>query len=791
MLDVRQVSKRYGSIRALSDISLRVEAGEIVAVVGENGAGKSTLVRCVARVLPPDSGTVSVDGIELGRRPRDAIGRGVAVVWQDLALCDNLDVTSNLFLGREVTGRGTLRAATMERAAGSLFDRLGVELPGLDRPIEQLSGGQRQLVAIARATLDRPKVLVLDEPTASLGVVESRAILKVVQRLRAQGVAIVFVSHQLDKVFDIADRIVVLRHGRAVADLRRGETHPDDVVALITGADVESTAGRQLRRLHSLAEQLADADESAVLPLTVSSLSGALSTDRLAIFLAGASTGGDVLRCSASLHLAPPLAAQLEVVPMDGRSFVSRAATTTSIVVVPNLSEMDGDAVASAASAHGQVGAWAAPIIGQSGSLAVIAGFYNNVSQLQNDQVRLLELFSTMAGAALERGRLVETLRRRNRALVGIRDVLETLAQPDLFASGTGLAQPDLFASGMGAALDALCRGLTTEAAALYVEDADRGWAARALSAGVEAGSDSERMMRHRATAGSGVERGIVVAGFEWSAGRAALACQWAGGESPSDARQLIEDAANSFRLAMEREATMEAVREAAALQRSRDIERELALRLGHELRTPLTAIRGFASTMLQPDVTWPDDEKKRFLNIIENEAGRMSRLVAQVFDETAIEIGALRLDRNYCDLVAVVEQAASIAAPHQSEAFLLPASFTVWGDRDRLEQVFVNLISNAYRHNGDGTKVEVSLEAFAGRGQPHVVVKVADDGAGLPADAQAYLNGDTADRSKGQGLGLRLVRGIVAAHGGSIRATVHGGTTVAVRLPIERGGDW
>ena len=777
MLEVRHVSKSYGSIRALSDVSLRVDEGEIVAVVGENGAGKTTLVRCVARVLPPDSGTVTVDDVELGRRPRDAIDRGVAVVWQDLALCENLDVTANLFLGREVAGRGTLKAAAMERDAGGLFASLGVELPGLDRPIERLSGGQRQLVAIARATLDRPKVLLLDEPTASLGIVESRTILDVVQTLRAQGVAILLVSHELDNVFNIADRIVVLRQGRAIADLHSAETHPDDVVALITGADVESTAGRQLRRLHSLAEQLADADESAVLPLTVSSLSGALSTDRLAIFMASGSAGDDGLRCSASLHLAPSLAAELAVVPMDGRSFVSQAASNASIVVVPNLGRMVDDAVADAASAHGLVGAWAAPIIGQSGSLAVIAGFHSNVSPLQEDQIRLLELFSTMAGAALERGRLVETLRRRNRALVGIRDVLETLAEPDLFTSGMGLA------------LDALCRDIATESAALYIEEADRGWAARALSTGVETGSDAELMMRNCVEVGSEVARGVVVANFEWSAGRAALACKWRDGAPPSDASHLIEDAANSFRLAMEREATMEAVQEAAALQRNRDLERELAMRLGHELRTPLTAICGFASTMLQPDVTWPDDDKERFLHIIENEAGRMSRLVAQLFDDTALEKGVLRLDQNYCDLVAVVEQAASIAAPRSSVVFVLPENCTVWGDRDRLEQVFVNLISNAFRHNPEGTRVDVRLKVPAENGQQQVVVEVVDNGAGLPDDALAYLNGETVDGLKGQGLGLRLVRGIVAAHAGSVQATAGAGTTVTVRLPIERGG--
>lgn len=775
MLEVSHLSKRYGSIHALSDVSLRVDEGEIVAIVGENGAGKTTLVRCVARVLLPDSGTVMVDGVELGRRPRDAIGRGVAVVWQDLALCQNLDVTANLFLGREVGGWGTLKAAAMERDAGGQFESLGVELPGLDRPIERLSGGQRQLVAIARATLHQPKVLVLDEPTASLGIVESRKTLDIVRRLRARGVAILLVSHQLDTVFDIADRIVVLRHGQSIADLHRAKAHPDDVVALISGADIESTAGRQLRRLHSLSEQLSDADESTVLPLTVSSLSGALSTDRLAIFMVTGTNGGDVLRCSASLHLAPSLAAELDVVPVDGRSFVSRAASTESIVVVPNLNEMVDDAVAHAASAHGLVGAWAAPIVGQSDSLAVIAGFHSSVSPLQDDQVRLLELFSTMAGAALERGRLVETLRRRNRALLGIRDALETPSEPGRLTAG------------MGAALDALCGEIAAASAALYVKEAGRGWVARALSAGIATGSDPERAMRLSLEAGAEVERGVEICSFAWSAGRAALACKWRDEVPPSDARQLIADAANSFRLAMEREATMEAVQEAAALQRSRDLERELAMRLGHELRTPLTAIRGFASTMLQPDVTWPDDEKERFLHIIANEAGRMSRLVAQLFDDTAIDLGVLRLNQNYCDLVAVVEQAASIAAPRESVLFAVPESFTVWGDRDRLEQVFVNLISNAFCHNPEGTTVDVRLQALPGNGHQHVVVEVVDAGNGLPADALAYLNGEQIDRPKGQGLGLRVVRGIVAAHQGSVQASADMGTTVAVRLPIER----
>jgi D-xylose transport system ATP-binding protein len=187
VLDVREISKRYGSIRALSDVSISVDAGEIVAVVGENGAGKSTLVQCVARAIVADRGSVMLDGVELGRSPRDAIASGISVVWQDLALCENLDVTANLFLGRELVWRGALQSAAMHSRAEAVFADLQVVVPELDRPVERLSGGQRQLVAIARATLNDCRLLVLDEPTAALGVAESRTVLEVTKTLRSRG----------------------------------------------------------------------------------------------------------------------------------------------------------------------------------------------------------------------------------------------------------------------------------------------------------------------------------------------------------------------------------------------------------------------------------------------------------------------------------------------------------------------------------------------------------------------------------------------------------------------------
>ena len=777
MLDVQAISKSFGSIQALSEVSLRVRSGEIVAVVGENGAGKSTLVKCIARSVIPDTGSVSVGGASLGRGPRDAIESGVSVVWQDLALCENLDVTSNLFLGREV-GRGLrLRTASMHARASAMFRDLRVEVPDLDRPIQRLSGGQRQLVAIARATLDDPRVLVLDEPTAALGVAETTTVLEVVETLRDRGVAIVLISHQLDDVFEVADRIVVLRHGTVVADVHRSEAHPDDIVGFITGADVDSSAGRQLRRLHSLAEQLSDADEGSILPLTVSSLSGALHADRLAIFIADRDQdAGTVLRCAASVNLPEGLTVGLGPIDAERRtSFLGEAAVERSMVVVADLRQSAHDPVAEAAVAQGMVGAWAAPIVGQRDVIAVVVGFTDTVAQLHTDQIQLLGLFSTMAGAAIERGRLVETLRERNRYLVGLQGVLETLAGPGPLQGG------------LSPALRALCRGVECDAAGLLLWSGSS-WEARDVARLVDqapsrsdVGRDEE-MMVDALTAGGADD--VYAASFDWSRGRAAVACLWRDRVVPVDAADVVEGAGNSFRLALERELTVEAEQSAATLHRTRTQERLLTRRLGHELRTPLTAIRGFASTLLQPDVEWTDEDQHRFLAIIERESGRMGRLVEQLFDESAIRAGTLRLAFHYCDLVKVLQSAIDIGSSGRQVDVDLPESFTVWGDRDRLQQVFVNLIANAFRHNDHTVAVSVRLEHEPS--SPTVTVRVVDDGVGIPPDAITRLADHPDDPADTHGLGLRLVDGFVRAHGGSVRIEHDERTVVAVELPID-----
>ncbi|MGH3743919.1 MAG: ATP-binding cassette domain-containing protein, partial [Mycobacteriales bacterium] len=208
LLSVRGLEANYGPRRALSGVDLDVFPGEIVALAGENGAGKSTLVRCIAGDLTPAEGNIFLDGerVRLGRKT--IARRGVAVVWQDLALCDNLDVAANLLLGRE-RRRLLLSDAKFHAAAAALLRSLDIPIRDTARPVAALSGGQRQLVAVARAMRDRPRLLILDEPTASLGVVESRQVERLIRRLRDEGTTIVLVSHDIDQMFRLTDRITV------------------------------------------------------------------------------------------------------------------------------------------------------------------------------------------------------------------------------------------------------------------------------------------------------------------------------------------------------------------------------------------------------------------------------------------------------------------------------------------------------------------------------------------------------------------------------------------------------
>jgi D-xylose transport system ATP-binding protein len=238
VLEIRGVEKRFGATVALQGVDLDVRAAEVVALVGDNGAGKSTLVKIIAGIFPPDAGALRFGGreVRLGG-PKDAAALGIATVYQDLALCDNLDVVANLFLGREeVRFPRRLDEEAMERRALAVLATLDVHVKSLRVPIAALSGGQRQSVAVARAILGDAKLVLLDEPTAALGVAQTKQVLDLIARLRSQSLSVVVISHNLSDVFQVADRIVVLRLGRVVGDLPVRSTTTEEVVARITGA---------------------------------------------------------------------------------------------------------------------------------------------------------------------------------------------------------------------------------------------------------------------------------------------------------------------------------------------------------------------------------------------------------------------------------------------------------------------------------------------------------------------------------------------------------------------------
>jgi D-xylose transport system ATP-binding protein len=242
ILALTGISKRYGSVHALSAAHLEVRAGEVVALVGENGAGKSTLAKVIAGVDPADSGEIYWHGQRVPiRNPHDATALGIATVYQDLSLCDNLDVVANLFLGNEMARLGILDEITMERRAQELLSELDVELPNLRVPVSTLSGGQRQSVAIARAMLGSPKLVILDEPTAALSVGQTWQVLKMIKKLSHKpGLGVILISHNLADVRLVTDRIVVLLLGHNKAEFITDEVTDQDIVSAITGASKDT-----------------------------------------------------------------------------------------------------------------------------------------------------------------------------------------------------------------------------------------------------------------------------------------------------------------------------------------------------------------------------------------------------------------------------------------------------------------------------------------------------------------------------------------------------------------------
>jgi signal transduction histidine kinase len=787
-LEAGGITKRFGRLTVLRDVSLRIGQGEVVALVGENGAGKSSLVACIARILEPEEGEVRLDGAPLPSEPDQVRRAGVEVLWQDHGLCDDLDIVANVFLGRE-SGRWLIAESQMREDAASVLARLGAETLPLDRTVRGLSRGQRQLVALGRVLLSAPRVLLLDEPTAALGVAETLRVQGVIRRCRDTGAGVLLVTHDLDQVFALADRVVVLRDGRVVADVSPLEVHRDDIVALMSGIQMDSMARRQLQRLRSLVDQLSDVEPAASLPLIVSAMAAALDQEMLCVHLLEAPDGGHAaLLRRAAVGLPAPLLevnARLEL-GMAGGCAGLAGAEAEAVVVEDLATHPTSDRYRRAAAASGIRSEWAAPIVGTHGVLGTVTGFATSVGRPEPAQLELARLYLGYVASAIEQERLLSEVSRRNRILESLRGMLETLAGPDRVEGG------------LSASLLELSRELGAAAVGVLIEqdgalehrvthDGDTGAAALQL----RFRSAAERVLADHADAAARfVEPDLAAVALRHPDGRAALVAHLPAGDTPTgDALELLDDATRSLALAMEGEALEHTRREAAALRRSQAIQRELLSSLSHELRTPLTAIQGYASTLLQTDLTWDAASTDRFLRSIATEGARLERLVGDLLDSSAIESGILRLHRHWCDLTLVVEAAVRVVANGTTIHLHADTDLeAVWADHDRLEQVFVNLLENAAEHGSSGDAIDVRLRRGTAPGT--VEVEVSDRGPGIPPSLAGRIfdprvRGTT--EGGGAGLGLSIAKGIVEAHGGTlvlVPATC--GASFVVALPCE-----
>ena len=793
LLSVSGLGVTFGSVRALDGVNLTVRPGELVALAGENGAGKTTLVRCIAGDIAPTQGEIFLSGRRVAADPAAVARQGVAVVWQDLALCENLDIAANVLLGRE-TRRMMFSDSRFHATAASLLDSLGIPIRNTTRRVSSLSGGQRQLVAVARAMGSKPRLLALDEPTASLGVMESAQVEELIAGLREKGTTILLACHDIDQMFRLADRILVLRQGRIVADLDPLSTHPDDVVALLSGQPVDSTARRQLTRLHGLADRLVSADPSSSLSLIVSALGAALGTEQLCMHLVRDQT----LICAASLGFAPGQLAAWAKLPFGAAGGpVGLAALSEKPVIEGNVQASTAWLpFADLARMAGVASSWSVPVAGPGGLSGIITVFRPQAGLPQRQELQLVTLYAGYAASTVERDRLLEQATARNRVLETIREMLENLAGPIPVTDGLVIA------------VQALRHGLQADEVALVTrpEGDVPQWRAVAASPG-RAPATASPALRAAAdsvlaeAAGDGAARQLTssqgrrvrLVPFTAANGLTVLLASWkqpSAGKAAQEENALMEDAAHSLRLALDREEAGLAHQEAAALRRSGELQRDFLSRLSHELRTPLTAIRGYASSLMQPDVTWDRGSQDRFLDRIAAESARLGRLVDDLLDFSTIESGLMRLQPDWCDIplvlqaaIACLPQAGTAAVSVQCDPGLPP----VWADHDRLEQVFVNLVNNAVGHNPPGTGVRVTAGSLA---PSEVVISVTDDGTGIPdevAVAPFEAGRRRRTRTGGAGLGLSIAHGIVQAHGGRIELErLPRGTRFRVFLPVE-----
>jgi len=255
LLTLHGIRKSFGAVDVLHGVDLSIEAGEVVGLVGDNGAGKSTLMKTITGIYRADAGSIELDGKDiLPLDPGQRRELGIEMIYQDLSLAKQQDVAANIFLGREPTKKlfglipGIVDKAEMDRQAAKMIERLGAHLPSINRSVGSFSGGQQQTVAIARALTFNPKLVIMDEPTAALAVREVQSVLDLIRRLKSEGIAVILISHRLNDVLSVTDRIVVLRHGRAEADLITARTNMNEVVSrIVGGGDISAAAAHEQR----------------------------------------------------------------------------------------------------------------------------------------------------------------------------------------------------------------------------------------------------------------------------------------------------------------------------------------------------------------------------------------------------------------------------------------------------------------------------------------------------------------------------------------------------------------